>query len=303
MAARLWRWLLGCEVALGAALGAALWALSTVSPQTATATALAVAFCTPGILVVASFCVSLLVARPKLTIADLGYILRALVTEVVDFNVAILAMMATPRTAHRAAAINTNVSVRPLLLIHGIVCNRGVWEPWLQGLREAGFGPIRLLDLEPPLADIEVHALRVERELRCLQQQSAGRRVDIIAHSMGGLVARAALRHAGHDLVGHIVTIGSPHHGTWLARLFPWPPLRQMCPDAGWLRVLNGGWEAHHPEVTLTSIYSLEDNLIVPAESAVLEHARRIELRGVGHLGLLSSRQVFACTLAALRNG
>ncbi len=302
MAARLWYCLFGCGFALAAALGAILWILFPVSAEAALAVALGIALCLPAALVGASFLAAAVLSGTRPTLSDVGYRLRALLTEIVDFNISVLAMMAASPLKSESPGNATTAGDRPLLLIHGVICNHGIWQPWLASLRAAGFGPVRVMDLEPPFADIEAHAARVERELRVLKDASGGHKVDIVAHSMGGLVARAALRRVGPDVIGHIVTIASPHHGTRLARLFRWPPLQQMRADSVWLGALNSA-RPERPQVPLTSIYSLEDNLVVPARSAVLEGARVLELRGIGHVGMLSSRKVIESTLTALRDG
>lgn len=46
---------------------------------------------------------------------------------------------------------------------------------------------------------------------------AAGRKVAIVAHSMGGLVARAALALPGTDKVERVVFLGTPHHGSFAA--------------------------------------------------------------------------------------
>jgi len=300
MAARFWCFLFVCELATGAALAALLWTVLPVSATAALAAALVLALLLPGALVAASFLIASLSARRKLTVADAGYLLRALLTEAVDFNLAVLAMIAQHGTLRSApGSAHADAPARPLLLIHGITCNRSIWRSWLPRLQAAGFGPIRATDLEPVFADIEIHAARVERELRALKQQSNGAPVAIVAHSMGGLVARAALRRVGPGVISHIITIATPHHGTQLARWFHWLPLQQMCPESAWLRTLNAAQEAD-PATALASIYSLEDNLIVPARSAALQHARLFELRGFGHVGMLASTEVIECALTAL---
>jgi pimeloyl-ACP methyl ester carboxylesterase len=300
MAARFWRLLFVCEVAVGAALAALLFTVLPVSAGAALLVACVLALFLPGALVAASFLIAGLYIQRSLKVADVGYLLRALLTEAVDFNLAVLAMIVQRgRRCGLPGSVRADGPGRPLLLIHGITCNRSIWRPWLQRLEAAGFGPIWATDLEPVFADIEIHAARVERELQILKQQSNGTPVAIIAHSMGGLVARAALRRAGPGVISHIVTIGTPHHGTQLARWFHWLPLQQMCPESAWLRTLNAAQEAD-PATAITSIYSLEDNLVVPARSSVFEHARLFELRGFGHLGLLSSAQVIECALTAL---
>ncbi|MBS0578531.1 MAG: alpha/beta fold hydrolase [Proteobacteria bacterium] len=185
-------------------------------------------------------------------------------------------------------------------MIHGIVCNGAVWNPLRKRLSRVGFAPIRAINLEPMLGDLDSHAMTVASELRAMQQHALGARVTIVAHSMGGLVARAALRLVGTEVVDRIVTVASPHHGTLLARYLGATPLKQLRPDCAWLRALNGEQEGRFA-VPLTSIYSLEDALVAPPRSAALRGAELRELRGVGHLGILRARRGLECIMQALQ--
>jgi pimeloyl-ACP methyl ester carboxylesterase len=187
-------------------------------------------------------------------------------------------------------------------MIHGILCNRGVWRHWFEPLRAAGFAPVRAIDLEPVFADIEHCAAAVAAELRALQRQCGGERVSIIAHSMGGLVARAALRVVGPGVIRRIVTIASPHHGTLWARLLPCPPMRQMRADSSWLATLNASQESHCV-VPLTCIFSEQDEFILPPGSAAMAQASLHALRGAGHFGVLASRRCLDLSLSALKGG
>ena len=121
----------------------------------------------------------------------------------------------------------------------------------------------------------------------------------IVAHSMGGLVARALLRELGPSAIRRIVTIASPHHGTAVVRGLPWPNTRQMSPVSPWLRALNAAQEGRFA-VPVTSIYTAEDNMVVPVESARLQGAESTELRGIGHLGMVRSRRALDSVIAAL---
>jgi len=68
----------------------------------------------------------------------------------------------------------------------------------------------------PPTAPVAVRA----EQLRALVDQLPGERVNVIAHSMGGLDARYAISRLGlSDRVASLVTIGTPHFGTPLADL------------------------------------------------------------------------------------
>jgi triacylglycerol lipase len=68
----------------------------------------------------------------------------------------------------------------------------------------------------PPLGSVPERAARLADFLRSLPAE----RVNVIAHSMGGLDARYAIAKLGAgDKIASLVTIGTPHRGTPLADL------------------------------------------------------------------------------------
>lgn len=229
--------------------------------------------------------------------------LHAWITEPLQLGRALLAMMTAPsRLPAEAEPPKLGRPAQPVLLIHGLVCNRSVWRRWFEPLRAAGFASVRAIDLEPLFADIDSYATDVAQELRAMQLHNGGARVAIIAHSMGGIVARAALRIVGPGVISRIVTIASPHHGTAWARLLPCTLTRQMRIGSSWLDALNASQEGHCA-VPLTSIYSMHDELVLPARSAVMDGARLHEMRGLGHFGVLASPECMKLALAALERG
>lgn len=299
MAARFWGYLLLAELLYAAAVSAVLAATLSLSRVAILATALAACASAPGLLVGASFVLSG-VARGACARGGGARLLLAWLRESAQLTPVMLTMIAEPcrRVRDDPAAVPT-APATPVLLIHGILCNRAVWRPLIERLKERGFAPIRAISLEPLLAGLDVHAATVAGELRALRQRSHGAPVAIVAHSMGGLVARAALRLSGPAGIARIVTIAAPHHGTRLARLSRAPPARQMSPDSLWLRALNASQEGRL-DVPFTSIYSVHDNLIAPPESSILEGASLKALGGLGHLALLRSRRSLECIVGAL---
>jgi pimeloyl-ACP methyl ester carboxylesterase len=301
MAARFWRFLLGWQLLYAAVVTAVLTAGWSFSTAELVAAALVVMISAPCLLVATSYVVGRLAARRdgSQDPAPLRGLATALFRETLAFCAATFATIAEPyrRAPREDAGSATHRS--PVLLIHGIVCNRAVWRPLLKRLAARGFAPVRAVNLEPLFADIDSHTARVVGELRELQRSSGGMPVAIVGHSMGGLVARAALAAGGPGLVSRIVTIASPHHGTALARLFRSAPARQMRPGSSWLQALNAGQQGSWP-VPVTSIYSLHDNLVAPPRSAALPGARLHELTGLGHLSLLRTRASLERTLAGL---
>ena len=299
MAARLWL-LVIAAVAASAALCAKLIGATLHWTATSCGAAAVLAF-----VLLPSICVAVLLLWSGMREERrLSYpLLRAALREPLYCWVSVWRIIVEPcRRGADSAALKEGPSARPLLLLHGILCNGGVWRGWLRSLRAAGFAPIRAVSLEPLLTSIDAHAARVVAELTALQRESRGARVAILAHSMGGLVARAALLDAGPQRVGQIVTLACPHHGTRLATYAPCAPAREMRPGSAWLAALTAR-EAHHELVPITSIYSLEDNVVLPARSARWKRARCHPLHGLGHLGLLASRTARRYALAALQAG
>ena len=180
----------------------------------------------------------------------------------------------------------------PVVLVHGILCNRGIWKRFAQRLSAAGFTQVFALDLQPMCADIDTHAATLARALTAIRRTS-GEPVTLVGHSMGGLVARAALRGLAPGIVRQIVTLGTPHHGSALARYLPCTPARQMRRDSPWLNQLNAE-QATGPGVPIACLYSLDDNLVVPAASGACPASRPVRLAGLGHLSLPFSAAAFA---------
>jgi pimeloyl-ACP methyl ester carboxylesterase len=298
MAARFWRWILGLALALAVASGAFASRALSLPPLTVPAIALGVLLAIPVAFVTLSFLIAQMVADDVEAPGRARNVARALLSEICEFIVAVLAMStAHPRRpAHPLPAAG---GVRPVLLLHGILCNGRVWRALQSRLHAVGFGPVEALDVEPLLADLEIQTRRVALQLLALQNRCHGERVVIVAHSMGGLIARLLLRDLGAAVIRRIVTIASPHHGTALVRGLTWPNTRQMSRGSPWLHALNAAQEGRF-SVPIASIYTREDNLVAPADSARLQGAELHELRGVGHLGILRSRRALERVITTL---
>jgi hypothetical protein len=189
---------------------------------------------------------------------------------------------------------------RGLLLVHGFVCNRGLWNPWWPRLRAAGV-PCIALNLEPVFGSIDDYAELVEAAVRRLSE-CTGQPPLLVGHSMGGLALRAWLRsYDGATRMHGAVTIGSPHHGTWLGRFGAAPNALQMCAGSRWLR----GLAADEPGETLyrefTCFYSHTDNIVFPCSTATLPGADNRHLRAQAHVHLLQHPAVFDAVIQRLR--
>jgi pimeloyl-ACP methyl ester carboxylesterase len=187
----------------------------------------------------------------------------------------------------------------PVLCVHGYVCNGGYWTGLKPVLAGAGFNNVYTINMDPTFGSIEDFARQVAARVETILRETGAEQVAIIGHSMGGLVARCYVqRHGGAERVSRIITLGTPHHGTVVAKGGPGIDARQMEPRSEWLAELNA--EAPVP-VPITSIWTAHDNIIAPQDSSVLPHAENIRLHGIGHLELAYSPAVQQHILKALR--
>ncbi|MBL8348425.1 MAG: permease [Rubrivivax sp.] len=182
---------------------------------------------------------------------------------------------------------------RGVLLVHGFVCNRGLWNPWLARLRQAGV-PVVAVNLEPVFGRIDDYVPRIEAAVRRLEQHT-GLPPVVVAHSMGGLAVRRWWAEQGGDSerLHHAITLGTPHHGTWLARFAMTPNARQMRQQSRWLRDLAAREPAAR-SARFTCFYSHCDNIVFPPSTATLRGADNRHLPGVAHVHMAEMPEPWA---------
>jgi triacylglycerol lipase len=205
----------------------------------------------------------------------------------------------------RRSALSDNLNLRTgrekqrgVVLLHGFFCNRAFWTHWIQRLQSEQRVFIAL-DLEPAFGSIDAYTNAVERAVRQVQQ-ATGLAPVIVGHSMGGLAARAwlaanAAKQAGAVAVHRVITIGTPHHGTWLARFSHTLNGAQMQRHSAWLESL-GANEKKLQKVQFTCFFSNCDNIVFPVSSAKLEGADNRLVLCRGHIDMAHDPEVIdAC--------
>jgi triacylglycerol esterase/lipase EstA (alpha/beta hydrolase family) len=190
----------------------------------------------------------------------------------------------------------------PVLLLHGVICNAGALYGLRRHLTARNVGPVYTLSYGPPLASIELFADQLAARVDAILLATGAARVAIVGHSMGGLVARAYLRRYGAEKVRSVMTVGTPHHGSVHARLFPGACLAQIRPASAWLADLNRT-EGSPPAVRFVNLWSWHDSMVAPQTSARLAGAENIEVTGIGHNALLGDGRIFDLVTAELARG
>lgn len=215
----------------------------------------------------------------------------------------------------------------PVLLVHGYVCNHGIWHPFARWLAARGH-PVESVDLEPVFASIDDYVpiiadgvQRLRERIDRLRERSARPhecgghpyerserprergelpRVAIVAHSMGGVATRAYLASRGLDDVCAVVTLGSPHAGTWLAHFGHGRNVTQMRTGSAWLRALEAR-ETAATGALFTTIWSPHDNIVMPQAAAQrLAGATAVAVPGRGHVRLVCDEEVWRIAAEAI---
>jgi triacylglycerol lipase len=180
---------------------------------------------------------------------------------------------------------------RGLLLVHGFVCNRGLWNPWMAALRADGV-PFVAVNLEPVFGSIDHYPHTIEQAVQQIEA-ATGLAPVLVSHSMGGLAVRAWLAAYSADRRVHrVVTIGTPHHGTWLARFAFLANARQMRIGSAWLQQLAAG-EPPGRFGKFTCFYGHCDNIVFPPRTATLPGADNRHVPATAHVHMLSAPAVY----------
>jgi pimeloyl-ACP methyl ester carboxylesterase len=187
----------------------------------------------------------------------------------------------------------------PVVLVHGLLCNGGVWWRACRTLRAAGVRGVHAMSYGPPLASIEVFAEQLHACIESVCRRSGSAQVMLVTHSMGGLVALACLRRHGGARVRAVVAIGAPFAGSCLARGLPGTAIAQLVPGNPWLDALAPRAPQGGPR--MVSIWSWHDSLVAPQTSSILRGADNAALTGIGHNALLRDPQVLARVVEEIR--
>lgn len=183
----------------------------------------------------------------------------------------------------------------PVLLVHGYDMNRTTMWPLTWYLRSTGWRWAHAVNHGPWGNPIAGHARHLADRIAELKRVTGAARVDIVAHSMGGLIAGWYInRMDGASDVRRLVTIGTPWQGTWLAYLGQRSEARDLEPESAVIA------DVAQLPVPLTSIWTPTDQIVVPARSSAIPGATSVEIPLAGHLDLLVDGRVFEAVRDAL---
>jgi triacylglycerol lipase len=208
------------------------------------------------------------------------------------------------RIRRRTLFETINDSHPPVLLIHGFLGTRGSMYPLERRLASDGVCVFSFNLGTFNTRDIRRSAFLIHRKIESILEQTSVSRIDIVGHSMGGLIGLYYVKKlGGFARVRKLVMLGTPMRGTWAALpgvatlgLFSsssW----QLLPRSHFLRELAAG-----PLPRQTEYYTIAAarDWVCPLPSTRLEGATQVTVP-LGHSSLVVSEEVYEHVLWALR--
>jgi pimeloyl-ACP methyl ester carboxylesterase len=173
-----------------------------------------------------------------------------------------------------------------VLLLHGYGVNAGCLLVLATTLRQRGFRWVWPVTLRGRGLDAQAESLadRIDR----LRQVTGFEQVDLVCHSMGGVVAALYLQQGDNARkVRRLITLGTPWRGSKLAVFGRRDEAEEMLYGHPRLMALGP------LPVPVTSLYSRADHMVIPSSSAVVDWAETVEVPWCGHMELLFSARVY----------
>jgi triacylglycerol esterase/lipase EstA (alpha/beta hydrolase family) len=208
------------------------------------------------------------------------------------------------RLKRRAFFENVNEAHPPVLLIHGFLGTRGSMWPLEQRLLKEGIVVFSFNLGTFNSRDIRTSAFLIHRKIEAILAQTNVKKIDIIGHSMGGLIGLYYVKKlGGASKVRKLIMMGTPARGTWVAlagvaTLGLWSASSwQLLPRSRFLRELEQG--PLPPDVQYYTLAADRDWVCPPSSTAV---AGATPIRvALGHSSLVVSEEVFRAIVEVLR--
>jgi pimeloyl-ACP methyl ester carboxylesterase len=149
-----------------------------------------------------------------------------------------------------------NSNQLPILLIHGYGEDSSVWNLWKGWLAADNFSEVYSITFSPitfrndECGSVAKHATELSNIVNKILHDTGSEKVDIVAHSKGGLDARWYIANDGADKVANLIMIGTPNSGSPAAWVditgCPFGSDRDLLPGSAATRVIDQPQTTHY---------------------------------------------------------
>ncbi len=218
---------------------------------------------------------------------------------------ALSAITLAPTSASAAAPASND----PVVVVAGLFGPAFFYEPLAARFRAGGTEAFVFQLTNIGTGDIADTAEDLASFVAGVRADTGAAKVDLVAHSEGGLVSRQYIKYeGGASTVDSLVTLGTPNYGTAVANILDFigagnclgiVACQQMAIGSDFLATLNAGDDTIG-SVRYTNIYTALDELVRPVENAALRDGAtnvltqsQCPFRVVEHLNLALDGTVF----------
>ena len=192
----------------------------------------------------------------------------------------------------------------PVLIIHGFLGTRGSMYMLERRLVADGFVCVSFNLGTLNVRDIRRSAFLIHRKIERILAQTPSQKIDIIGHSMGGLIGLYYVKKlGGHTRVRKLILMGTPLRGTWAALVgvltlgFFSTSSWQLLPRSRFLDELAQG--PIPPSVEVSTIAAARD-WVVPLATTRMPGINAMTVP-LGHSSLVVSEEVYRRVVNTLR--
>lgn len=199
-------------------------------------------------------------------------------------------------TAQQISATATiSVLHDPIIFVHGFQSSGAIWTTMIDRLKADGWtdAPLVTWTYDTNISNVTI-AQQLQMKTDSLLTVTGARKIDLIAHSMGGLSSRYFSKNlGGSDKIDALVFLGTPNHGASLANFCGIPSCLEMRPGSTFLTALNSGDETPGA-ARYATWWSPCDQSVTPVESPALEGATNTQTACIAHTDLYTDATVYA---------
>ncbi|RAY14621.1 lipase [Actinomadura craniellae] len=191
----------------------------------------------------------------------------------------------------------------PVIFVHGFGGGASNWNTAMSVFRAAGYPSNQLFTYNYNSYGSNVsNAQGLASYVSQVKSRTGASKVDIVNHSMGGLVSQYYLKVLnGNPNVDHLASIAGANHGTtYAAGCIIYITCQQMYPGSSFISQITFGDET--PGSTKYGTwYSACDGIIIPYTSTRLSGATNNNVGCETHLGFLGNTSVLSSIAAFFR--
>lgn len=155
------------------------------------------------------------------------------------------------------------------ILVPGFNDDTRILQPLVNYLQQERLRPLALSP-QPSNGAASIESLAQQLARLIEQQVPAQQRLNLVGFSMGGLICRVYLQQLGGAARSdRLITVATPHQGTWSAYSYNRPACIEMRPGSQFLTTLNRDLNALRT-LAVTSIWTPFDITIIPSINSYL---------------------------------